>query len=229
MRLADISWRTPPPTSVDEQLVLYDEGLACLVVRGPRDAGPAIGTYACRPGEADARELAASGPGPRVISLTAHEQPMESLFPVLDRVRELATETPEAIAIFHGRAVGRQDDGSFTLALLAVAAGTRPVEFELDPERCNVHFLAGDQAINWRPLPELQTGFINADAKGLGGLSRPAVIAPAAYGAISFAIETPEGADTLSIQVAGWLRAALPDEATPEPFEVRTEPAPLAV
>jgi hypothetical protein len=37
----------------------------------------------------------------------------------------------------------------------------------------------------------------------------------------------PTGATALSIQVAGWLQGALPDEPTPERFEVGTAESPI--
>ena len=35
--VARIRWQSPPPTSVDEELVVYDDGAAFLVVRSARD------------------------------------------------------------------------------------------------------------------------------------------------------------------------------------------------
>jgi len=108
-----------------------------------------------------------------------------------------------------------------------VAAGERAVEFELGPSAGAVHFSANGQPVSWSEFPELRIGFVTAAAKGLGGLRSAAVVGPGAYGAITIPVVVPEGADGVSVQVAGWLRAALPDDEMPQPFEVRTDRAPL--
>ena len=43
--IARIRWQSPPPTSVDEELVVYDDATALLVVRTSRDGSPVIGTW----------------------------------------------------------------------------------------------------------------------------------------------------------------------------------------
>jgi hypothetical protein len=208
--------------------VLYDDGTAWLVVRGPRDGSPSIGSYVARPSDADRELLAEGGPGSRVIDLLHHAQPLESLFPALDRVREQALQAPEAIATFLGRVVGDAGGGVLNIGTIVAGRGNRAVEFELDPGRCAAHFLAEGQEIGWLQFPELQTGFITADARGLGGLYRAAIVPPGEHGLVSVALAVPDGADSLSVQVAGWLENALPDDPSAHPFEVRTETARLA-
>jgi hypothetical protein len=227
VRVAEFSWTTAPPTSVDEQLVLYDDGTAWLVVRRPRVPSPTIGSYMTRPSDADYALLAEAGQGPHTIDLMAHGQPLERFFPALDRVCAQALEAPEATATFHGRSTGLVV-GASDLALVVVGAGTRAVEFELDPTRCAVHFSANGQVVGWLEFPDLQTGFISADASGLGGLYRAAVVPPGAYGLVSLDVAPLAGADSVSLQVAGWLESALPDDSGEAPFEVMTELARLS-
>jgi hypothetical protein len=52
-------------------------------------------------------------------------------------------------------------------------------------------------------------------------------VAPGAYGAITFEVPVPGAASSMTIQVAGWLTEALPDDPGPHPFVARTVEAPL--
>ena len=226
-RVAHYVWRTPPPTSVDEQLVVYDDGTAWLVVRSPRVSSAAIGSYLCRPNDTERELLSSPGAQPVQIDLLATEQPFEALFPVLDRVCAEAMEHPQAVATFHGHIVDNPASNRPSVALLAVGSGVRAVQFELNPASCSVHFSRGGQPLAWREFPELQAGFVTTSAKGLGGVHRVAIIEPEAFGAISFTADVPEGADHVAVEVRGWLSAALPDEETPEPFAVRTDTTPI--
>jgi hypothetical protein len=97
----------------------------------------------------------------------------------------------------------------------------------LEPSKCTVHFSQGGQPIAWFAMPELGSGFVTPDAEGLGGLRRRAKVKPGAYGATAFDIPAPGNATAVSIEVAGWLSEALPDERSPAPFAVRTEDAPI--
>ena len=184
LRIAEFHWLVSPPGAVDEQLVVYDDGTAWLVVRRPRVPSPTVGSYRCRPPQGDLDALAARGPGPFTIDLLAPDQPLRALFPVLERVRALAAASPHATATFHSRAIPAEPN----FALMVVAAGERAVEFELEPSRCTVHFYASGQTVGWQPFPPLAAGFIGPDATGLGGLHRRAIVDPGAYGAIAFAV-----------------------------------------
>jgi hypothetical protein len=53
-------------------------------------------------------------------------------------------------------------------------------------------------------------------------------VPPGEPGLLSVALPVPDGADSLSVQVAGWLEKALPDDPSSHPFEVRTEIARLS-
>jgi hypothetical protein len=228
-RLATFRWRTPEPTSVDEELVLFDDDSAWLVVRGSRTLGPAVGTYRSTPNEADRRALIAAGPAPVDFDLLqpARDPAEIALRELADRVGSSARETPEAIATFHAQARGATADGLLALALLVVAAGTRAVQFELDPARSSIHFSQNGRPIGWADLPELPAGFATPDAVALGGVRERAVVEPGAYGALAFEVGATTAAGAVSLRVAGWLSDALPDDPLPWPFSLMTEDAPL--
>jgi hypothetical protein len=59
--LVTVRWRTPPPSSIDERLVVTDDGHARLEVLKPRSFGDAVGTYEGAVEEAEVRELIAAG------------------------------------------------------------------------------------------------------------------------------------------------------------------------
>jgi len=179
-RLATFEWHTPPPTSVDETLALYDDGSAVFVVHRPRVASATVGSYQAHPGTEDAQLLAAAGPGPVTFDLLAPVPEAGSeLQAAADRVSADSLATPRAVVTFHAHTAGPVDGGRLDVTLLAVAAGTQPVEFELDPTGSSVHFADQDgQAMSWQDLPSLPTGFFTLDAEGLGGVLRPAVVPP---------------------------------------------------
>jgi hypothetical protein len=228
-RLASVEWHTPPPTSVDEQLVAYDDGSALLVVRRPRARVATSGTYAGRPSAEDLRALAAAGPGPIVIDLlVAPPDPATAaVMAVADRVAAGSLPTPRAVATFHVRPLAPPSGGVLAISLLVVADGVTAVEFELDTAASAVHFTSGGQPVAWHPLPDLSTGFVTPDAEGLGGVRRRAHVEPGAFGAIAFDVPVPAAGTAVSVQVAGWLHGSLPDEPTPGRFEVRTAEAAL--
>ncbi len=228
-RRAAIRWSSPPPTSVDEELVAYDDGSVLLAVRGPRGLGPAVGTYRCRLDDDDRRVLEAAGVGPIEFDLRAPvtDAAAAALLAAADRVAATAFEDPVAVATFHTRA-GRTVVGSLSVTLFVVASGTRAVEFELDPAASSVHFHADGASLGWAELPTLPIGFVTPLAEGLGGLAQRAIVAPDAYGAITFEIAAPADAAAVSMTVGGWLSEALPDAASPARFIARTANAEIA-
>ena len=234
-RLATFSWQTPAPTAVDEELALFDDGSAWLVVRGPRAASPAIGTYRCEPAEADRVLLAAAGPGPVLFDLLHRpaDGVQAALMAVADRVASAARETPDAVATFSVRGLEPAGSGpeatagSLALSLLAVASGTRAVEFQLDPEASAVLFEDPGQTLTWSDLPRLAAGFVTPDAVELGGVRRTARIKPGDYGAIAFDVRAPAGASAVVARLAGWLTSGPPDAPGPGRFGVSTANAPV--
>jgi hypothetical protein len=230
-RLATFEWRTPPPTSVDEVLALFDDASAVLAVRRPGREVATIGSYRCRPPADDLRLLTAAGPGPIVFELLAPvgDASLVRLMAAADRVRAACLAEPRATATFHVHAPGSGADDRLDVTLLVVAAGTDAVEFELDPSASSVHFAGLEgRPISWHDLPPLPTGFVTADAVGLGGIRGAAHIEPGAYGAIAFPAAPPPGAAGIAVLVAGWLRDTFPDEPTPASFSVRTALVPIA-
>lgn len=235
-RLATFAWRTPAPTSVDEELAIFDDGSAWLVVRGPRTATPAIGTYRCKPARADHRALSSAGPG--TVQFDLLKPPAggadAKLAAVANRVVGAAREAPDAVATFYVRALDSSGSGAGSasgaraLLLLVVASGTRAVEFRLDPGASSVLFGRDGQTLTWSDLPRLASGFTTADAVELGGVRRTARIEPGDYGAIAFDLPAPAGASDASARLAGWLTSAPPDEHQPGRFGLLTDEAPLA-
>lgn len=229
-RLATVRWQGPDPAAVDEELAVYDDGTAWLAVRRPRQPTASIGSYAAGaggedlPGE-DLASVAAAGPAPLIIELSARPQPShgEAIVQAAERLAAAVRQHPRSEATFHCSVGGTDDQGRLRLALLVVGAGGEPIEFQLEPGRCAVHFSAGQQPVAWFELPQPQTGFVTPTAEGLGGLNRRAVVEPSAWGALSLALSAPPGADAVAVQVGGVLYEALPDEQNPERFEVRTD------
>jgi hypothetical protein len=228
-RVATFHWRTPAPTSVDEELAVYDDGHALLAVRSSRRLLPAIGSYTCTPDGEDLHLLTAAGPGPIEFDLLMPPAgpEMAALMSAADRVAATGEAAPEAVATFHVRTLGSPADGMLTVSLLVVGSGARAVEFELDPAASSVVFRASGQPVGWVDVPELAIGFVTPDAEGLGGIHRRAIVEPGAYGAIVFDVPLPAGSGAVSVRVAGWLAEALPDHPMPERFAAATAEVPI--
>ena len=227
-RRATIRWQSPAPTAIDEELALYEDGAALLVVRGPHDLGPTIGTFRCNPDAADLRLLSDAGPEPVELNLLvpppdADAAEMEA---AAQRIAATGAEHPDATATFYGRADAANDE-MLSVTLLVVGAGLRPVEVQLDPASSSVQFHDAGQPVGWAELPQLPIGFVTPLAADLGGLGRRGVVAPGVYGAITFEVPAPSAASSMTIQVAGWLTEALPDDTGPHPFVARTAEAAL--
>jgi hypothetical protein len=214
-RVAAVRWTSPPPTSVDEELVAYDDGSTWLVVRCSRDGSPTIGTWSTTPTAADHAALRAAGDvvvdvlEPRGASSTA------------ETVRAAALGAPVATARF---VAAPAEDG--TVTLVALGEGARPVRFELDPDTITVHLEEDGATVAWFEARRPITGFITADATGLGGLGRRAEIGSGAFGALTLDVPamatTPVPWDTVTVALSGWLAEGLPDEPMPARFRVRT-------
>jgi hypothetical protein len=226
-RLATFAWRTPAPTSVDEELAIFDDRSAWLVVRGPRTAQPAIGTYRYEPAQADHRALADVGPGTTQFDLLKPPggDADAQLRGIADRVAAAARRQPDAVATF---SVAGSGSGTLAVSLFVVASGTRAVEFRLDPEASSILFGRAGQTLSWSDLPRLASGFTTADAAELGGVRRTARIEPGDYAAITFELAAPAGTTAISARLAGWLSPALPDDTQPGRFELLTEDAALS-
>jgi hypothetical protein len=215
--IARIHWQSPAPTSVDEELVVYDDGTARLVVRTSRDGAPAIGTWSATVAPDDMAVLEGQS---RDVDV---RQPVsDPVVATADRVAASARESPVATATFHAGVVpgGR-------VALLAVGGGTAPAEFELDVDSVVVHLQDDGAEVGWHRVERLQTGFVSPEPAGLGGVGRPAEIAPGAYGAIALDVAPLEEAGQVAIEVAGYLRDGLLEHPSYQRFIVRTAPVSL--
>lgn len=229
-RVATVRWRTPAPTSVDEELVVYDDGSAWLVARRPATDPAAVGTFRCGVDEAERAVLAKASGAPIDIDLLhpPTEGPEAALAEAAARIATLARTRPHAIARFHGQPVPGEAGGPLTVALAVVGEGTVDVVFELDAAASAVLFSADGAPLSWVELPELQTGFVTPTAEGLGGLRRRAAVSPGQMGALTVAVTAPAGVGEAQVQVGGWLVETLPDDRERQRFEARTAPAALA-
>jgi hypothetical protein len=212
-RLSTVRWHSPPPTSVDEELALYDDGTAWLAVRRSRDGEPVIGTWSTTPAADDHAALAAAD-----LDIDLLAPSGDTRTAIADRVAKAALAAPVATAAFHtGVTADRR------VSVLVVAAGTRPVRFEADPDAFRVHL----EPVTWREVPRPESGFVTPSAEGLGGIARIAEVEPGVYGAIALTTLDDTSATEVSVQLAGWLLGGLPDHPMPEPFEVRTAGVPI--
>jgi hypothetical protein len=218
-RVATVRWKTPAPTSIDEELALYDDGSAWLVVRRARSDRAAVGAYRTTASAEERRALE----GTDLTVDLLHPPADGGAVTAADAIAGRARSAPHAVARFHARAV----PGAATLALAVVGEGEEPVAFELEPGGTTVHFLAGGDELSWQEFPALDAGFITPDAVGLGGVHGRATVAPGQFGVVTLAVDVPADADAAALQVAGWLADALPDAPQPERFEARTDPSPL--
>jgi hypothetical protein len=217
--IARIRWQSPPPTSVDEELAVYDDATALLVVRTSRDGAPVIGTWSATVAPED---LAALEGERREVDL--RHPSADAVIATGDRIAADARETPVATATFHAAVV---PDGG--VVLLAVGGGSAAAAFELDVDSVVVHLEDEETEVAWHQMERLETGFVSPEPEGLGGVGRPAEIAPGAYGGIALAGPSLDGAGavTVAIEVAGYLRDGLPEQVTYQRFRVRTAAVPL--
>lgn len=218
--IARIRWQSPPPTSVDEELVVFDGGSAYLVVRTARDGTPVIGTWRTGVGPADLALLAG-----RQLEVDLRHPSDDPAVMAAERIAAAARELPVATATFHASVL---PDGE--AALLAVGGGEDPAGFQLDPDSVVVHLEDGEgNEVGWHPMQRLGTGFVSPEAVGLGGVGRAAEMEPGAYGAIALTGPPISGerVAAVAIEVSGRLQDAVPEQPSYESFRVRTAAVPL--
>jgi len=222
--VVSVRWRTPPPGSINERLIVDDDGHAWLEVLRPRSPGEAVGTYEGAVEKAEIRELTAAG-SDVALDVVVQDPRLAAVAVMADRVAQRLLASPLAVAQFFARPVGAVPPLPATLAIGVLGVGSQPVEFELDLAECAVYFSPGEAPVSWIPLPELSNGFMTPDAEGLGGVRQRATVPPGVVGAISVPLVVPDDANELSVRViGGWF---LPGESIPEEFEARTAPQPL--
>lgn len=217
-----VHWWSGPPTSVDEELVIFDDDTASLVVRTSRDGSPVIGTFA---GSVSSEQRALLDGQRREVDLRHPE--LDPVLAAAEVVAAAARDRPVATATFYAAVVP-----GVGVALQAVGGGSEPATFELDAESVIVHVERDGTEIAWHEAARLQTGFVSPTPEGLGGVGRPAEIEPGAYGTIALDVASLAGLDGLggldvAVEVSGWLRDGLPEPGR-ERFRVRTAAVPLA-
>jgi hypothetical protein len=223
--LITVRWRTPPPISADERLIIGDDGRARLVVLRPRVPGDTVGIYEGAVEEAEVQGLIGAGSDVELDVETEDDSRLGRVAVVANQVAQRLLSSPLAVAQFFARPVGAVPPLPETLALGVLGAGSQPVEFQLDLAECAIHFGSGGTAVSGIPLPELAVGFMTADAEGLGGVRQRALVEPGVLGTISVPLAIPDGVDELSAQLVGTL--FLSDEDSSEDFEAHTAPQPL--
>jgi hypothetical protein len=218
-----VRWHTPPPTAVDERLVVGADRRARLTVCRPRSQRDRVGTY---DGEVSAEDLAAlTEVGPEIdLDLVVPDPRVAAAGVLADRVADALRASPAAVASFRVHALNRSG-GSVNLALLVTGDGSRPVEFVLSVPDCAVHWGDGARETGWGPIPSLPIGFMTPEAEGLGGVGDRAEVPPGISGAIAFAAAIPVGASHVWVQASG--RLFLPDVTVPATFEILTAAAAL--
>jgi hypothetical protein len=222
--LVTIRWRTPPPSSVHERLVIGDNGRARLEVLRPRTPGDTIGMYEGAVEDSEVGELTAAGSDVE-LDVTTQDPQLGAVVVAADRVAQRLLASPLAVAQFFARPIGAVPPLPQTLALCVLGGGSQPVEFQIDLAECAIHFSSDGTPVSWIPLPELSMGFMTSDAEGLGGIRQRALVEPGVLGTISLPLEIPDGVNELSVQVVGgWF---LPGNESAEDFEARTDPQPL--
>ena len=97
--LVTVRWRTPPPGSVDERLIVSDDGRARLDVLRPRSLGDTVGTYEGEIDEAEVRELTAAGPDVQV-DVVLQSPRLAAVGMAADRVAQRLLASPLAVAQF---------------------------------------------------------------------------------------------------------------------------------
>lgn len=228
-RLATFAWQSRVLLVVDETLAVYDDGTAWLVVRSPRGMPGMIGTFVVKPARANLAALVSVGPEPIVVD-PAHPTVDTAAAPALamaERVAASARRRPRAVATFSAGPLAPAAGGRLAMALLVDGKGRDTIEFELDPEHCRILLRGGGREVGSFAMPELGSGFVTQDGEGLGGLRRRARVRPGDFAATAFDVPAPGGAEVVSIDVAGWLSAALPDDPMPQRFAVRTAESPI--
>src|SRR5512132_2007775 len=95
--LVTIRWRTRPPSSVDERLIIDDDGRARLQVLRPRTVGDTVGTYEGPIEEAEVRELTAAGSDIE-LDVTAQDPQLSAVAVAADPVAQRLLASPLAVA-----------------------------------------------------------------------------------------------------------------------------------
>src|SRR5689334_9458996 len=100
-----IRWQTPPPSSIDERLIVDEDGTARLEVLRPRVRPDTIGVFDGRVDEAELAALSVLGPTV-LLDLVVPDPQLADLAFVADQVADRLRESPRAVAQFLARPLG---------------------------------------------------------------------------------------------------------------------------
>ena len=215
--LVIVRWRTPPPSSINERLIIGDDGRARLEVLRPRP----LGTLGRTRVQSRKLRYATDLGGPRGrVDVVAQDPRLGTMTVAADRVGQRLLASPLAVAQFFARSVGGASPARprWRLGCLAAAPSRRSsssilpsAQFGSTPARHKCHQLrcrAPDGVHDPTPRPRRRTPARDRGARRLGAISMPVAV--------------PDGADLLSVQVIGsWF---LPGAGIPEVFEAHTAP-----
>src|SRR4029450_6424954 len=95
--LVTVRWRTPPPSSIDERLIVSDDGRARLDVLRPRSVGDTVGTYEGEVQEAEVRDVAGAGPEVE-LDVVVQDPRVAAVSIAADRVAQRLLASPLAVA-----------------------------------------------------------------------------------------------------------------------------------
>src|SRR4029453_19426237 len=129
----------PAPSSIDERLIVSDDGHARLDVLRPRSVGDTVGTYEGEVDEAEVRELAAAGPDVEV-DVGVQDPRLAAVGIVAGQVAQRLLASPLAVAQFFARPVGAVPPLPPTLAPCVLGGGSQPVGVQLHLSECGMHF-----------------------------------------------------------------------------------------
>lgn len=203
-----VRWCNPAET-VDERLLLRYSGEARLLALSPLTVADQIGEFR---GTVTADELAVlSSAGTAVQVDPTHDDPALAAVAVLATdVADRCRAHPWSVAHLVLRPTGPAAAGRQPLALGVVGEGDQPCEFLLDLPGCRVRFWSGSgDLVVETAFPPVVTGFATADAEGLGGVGRRALVPPGVLGAIALDLPVPAGAAIAEVVLTGlWFAAA---------------------
>jgi hypothetical protein len=97
--LVTVWWRTPPPSSVDERLIVGDDGRARLEVLRPRASGDTVGSYEGLVEETEVPELIAAGTDVE-LDVVVQDPGLAAVAYAADRVAQRLLASPLAVAQF---------------------------------------------------------------------------------------------------------------------------------
>ena len=108
--LVTVRWVTPPPSAIDERLVVTADGQARLEVARPRVGRDLVGAFAGPVSAAEVEALTSAGPEVS-LDVTVNDSAVAAVGVVAAQVADRLRETPLAAAAFFARPYGDPPPG----------------------------------------------------------------------------------------------------------------------